>query len=477
MSSDRDRIAAECFRKGTEAMNKQNWDYAIDMFTKSAMLVPDNLMFRQTRHGCIRKKYDDNGSGAKMSKMKLMKPKGRIKKGRGKEDWEAVDQAAEEGLAINPWDADLLLALGDSCREREISSIAQYAYEKAVEAAPDSIPHLKVLAQFAREKGEFQIARACFSRIHQLDPDDSEARSAINKLAAESMLVRGGLEDAKSTEDVKKEPVNAYEADRQARKQGMAQAVDGPGQSEEADMQRQIRKEPENVNHYLKLADFYRNKKRLKEALDTYTKAIETCGENQNTREQLEDVELDMLRNKVGLIRDELGKSPDSNSLKEQAAKFGKELVKREIEVLASRTVRYPNDLRLKFELAQRYVRVKQYPKAIPLFQQAGADSRIKEDALVGLGECFIKDKKLDLGRRQFEKALQSIDVNDKPELYKTAHYWLGRLYEKAGKNEKAENHYTEILAADYEYKDVLKRLEELQGGEDDEFGDGEGLD
>ena len=67
--------------------------------------------------------------------------------------------------------------------------------------------------------------------------------------------------------------------------------------------------------------------------------------------------------------------------------------------------------------------------------------------------------------------------MNDKPELYKTAHYWLGRLYEKAGKNEKAENHYTEILAADYEYKDVLKRLEELQGGEDDEFGDGEGLD
>jgi hypothetical protein len=41
----------------------------------------------------------------------------------------------------------------------------------------------------------------------------------------------------------------------------------------------------------------------------------------------------------------------------------------------------------------------------------------------------------------------------------------LGRIYEKAGKNEQAEHHYGEILANDYEYKDVLKRMEEMQGG------------
>lgn len=458
-------------------MQKENWDYSIDMFTKSVTLSPANLLYRQTRHGCIKKKYDENGTGAKMSSMKLMKPKGRIKKGRGKKDWEAVDKAAEEGIAINPWDPDLFIALGESCLEREMDSITKYAYEAAVSVAPDSIPHLKALAQFARDKGEYKIARACFSKIYQLDPEDSDARQAMGQLDAESMLDRGGLEDAKTAEDVKKEPVNAYEADRQARKQGMQSAVDGPGQSEEADLQRQVRKEPDNVNQYLKLADFYRKKKRLREAFDTYKNAIETCGDDQNTREQMEDVELDMLRNKASLIREELAKSPDSKSLKEQSTKLAKELIKREIDVLGSRVDRYPNDMRLKFELAQRYMRVKQFTKAIPLFQQAGADPRMKEDVLVGLGECFIKDKKLDLGRRQFEKAIQTLNAQDKPDLFKTAHYWLGRLYEKSGKNPKAENHYTEILAVDYEYKDVLQRMEELQGGEEEDYGDGEGLD
>ena len=41
--NDRKRIAAECFRKGTEAMNKENWDYAIDMFSKSMLMEADNL--------------------------------------------------------------------------------------------------------------------------------------------------------------------------------------------------------------------------------------------------------------------------------------------------------------------------------------------------------------------------------------------------------------------------------------------------
>ena len=94
------------------------------------------------------------------------------------------------------------------------------------------------------------------------------------------------------------------------------------------------------------------------------------------------------------------------------------------------------------------------------------SDPRIKVESLVLLGECFAKDGKLDLGRRQFEKALDGLSATDKPDPFKTAHYYLGRIYEKAKKNDQAEHHYGEILAVDYEYKDVLKRLEGLQGTE-----------
>ena len=126
--------------------------------------------------------------------------------------------------------------------------------------------------------------------------------------------------------------------------------------------------------------------------------------------------------------------------------------------------------MKIRYELAQRYHTQKNFAAAIPLFQQASSDSRLKEDALVLLGVCFARVGKLDLGRRQFEKALETLNDKDKPDSFKNAHYWLGLIYEKAGKNEQAEHHYNEILSVDYNYRDVEKRLTELQGG--DEFAD-----
>ncbi|MFN5732107.1 MAG: hypothetical protein ACK48R_09705, partial [Planctomyces sp.] len=64
----------------------------------------------------------------------------------------------------------------------------------------------------------------------------------------------------------------------------------------------------------------------------------------------------------------------------------------------------------------------------------------------------------------QLEKAIEGLGFADRPDAFKNAHYLLGRLYQAAGKNEQAEHHYGEVLAVDYEYKDVLKRMEELAG-------------
>lgn len=32
MSGDKRKLAADCWRRGNEAMQKENWDYAIQMF-------------------------------------------------------------------------------------------------------------------------------------------------------------------------------------------------------------------------------------------------------------------------------------------------------------------------------------------------------------------------------------------------------------------------------------------------------------
>ncbi|MEE3284291.1 MAG: tetratricopeptide repeat protein, partial [Planctomycetota bacterium] len=133
-----------------------------------------------------------------------------------------------------------------------------------------------------------------------------------------------------------------------------------------------------------------------------------------------------------------------------------------EIEIFSTRVERYPNDLKLKFELGSRFVRIKKYPQAIPLFQVCVKDNRLEIGALTSLGKCFIAEKKGKLAKRQFQKAAESVSQLDQPDLYKEVHYWLARLLEEGGDRSTAEHHYTEVLAVDYEYKDALARMEGL---------------
>jgi tetratricopeptide (TPR) repeat protein len=466
--NEREKGAQEWFRKGTEAMNHKNWDYAIQCFGNCIRLMPENLLYRQMKHGCIGKQYNDNKTGAKMAGMRLMGVKGRIKKSRLQKDWKNVEAAAEEGLLVNPWDAQLMFDLGDACDHQNYKDIAKYGLEKAVEYDRDNVDYNRKLGAFLFERRDYKAARVCFERIYKLVPTDGEARSMLGRCDAESTM-KGGYEDAENTRDVKVEqptaPVNAYEEDRKARK-GATKSADAPGESAEADLTHAIRKDPQNVNLYLKLADLYKASREFGKAQEQLTKALEMSKGNADIREQLQDVQLLILREELAEAEDRVRKNPGKERLVEKRNVLRDDLLKREIEFYTHGVELHPSDMRKKFELAQRLFTAKQFSKSIPLLQQAISNPTLKIDALVLLGECFARDGKLDLARRQFEKALDGLNHADRPDPFKTAHYYLGRIYEKAGKIELAENHYGEILANDYEYKDVLKRMEGLQGGE-----------
>ncbi len=466
--------AQEWYKKGTDAMSRQNFDFAVQCFSNSVKMKPDIVLFRQTKHLSCRKMYSDNGTGARMAGVKLMGIRGKAKKARMKKDWKTLDQVAEEGMAVNPWDGSLLGDIGLAAAELGHGEIAVYAYEKAVEVEPENIDLLSAWGHALRDRGEYKKARICFERIYKLDPSNGEARSMMSQIDAESVMDRGGYDKADSTRDVKsdnneKEEVNAYEADRRARK-GQEKKDVAPGESVEMDLRAAIRKDPESIGNYQKLADILRESRQLAEAIKVLDQALERQPNSVGLQEIKEDVELELMRDKLSEAAERSRKYPDRENLKNKYDKLKKELAVREIDVFATRVENNPNNVKLRFELAERYRKTKQFKLAIPMLQQSVSDVRLKEDALVSLGECFMRSGKVDLGRRQFEKALETLTCDTKPDAFKNAHYFLGRLYEKAEKIDKAEHHYNEILSQDYEFRDVLKRLEDLQG--DDEFAD-----
>ncbi|NOX56042.1 MAG: tetratricopeptide repeat protein, partial [Planctomycetes bacterium] len=291
---DKKKIAADCWRKGSEAMARENWDYAIDMFSKAVAFVPENLMYRQTLRGGEYRKYNNNKTGAKMAGMKLMGIRGRIKKAKMQKDWEAVERAAEDGLKINPWDAQLNADLGEAAKNLGYGEVAVFAYQCALKEDPDNKAYNRAYAEILENRGEYQQALKIWGHLMKLDPHDSEARMKYNELQASAVLDRGGYEKAESAKDTLAEQKLA----KQIGLDKSGEAI-GPGMSVEADLQRAIRKEPDNPDPYVKLAQHYRSERKLEEALELLRKAAEVSGGESGIVEQAEDVELELMRKNV----------------------------------------------------------------------------------------------------------------------------------------------------------------------------------
>ncbi len=458
MDAEKKKIAADCWKKGSEAMSKENWDYAIEMFGKAVGLVPDNLLYRQTLRGVERKKYGDNGSGAKLAGLKLTKVRARIKTAKLKSDWNSVDRAVEDGLKVNPWDGGLFFDLGTAARERGYTEVATDAMRNALANDTENKEFARGLAELLESRGDYNEASKIWQRLAKLDPMDAEARTKAMQVLTDNVIDRGGYEGAETTRDAMADDEMAKRLGRE----GGGGPADGPGQSEEADLTHAIRREPDSIAHRTRLAEFYQKEGRLEESADTYREVLDMSGGEAGIRESLEDVEIELLKHNLNLARDNAARDTGNDEAKRNVKGLTTELIQREIEVLSSRVDRYPNDLKLKFELGSRFVRVKKYTQAIPLFQVCVKDNRLEAGALASLGKCFIAEKKGKLAKRQFEKAVEVVSQLDQADLFKEVHYWLARLLEEEGDQSQAEHHYTEVLAVDYEYKDALARMEGL---------------
>ncbi len=462
-----DKRVAQNYRRGVEALEKKNWDLAIENFRIASLIVSGNLVYRQLLRTATRKKYNDNGTGAGMlAKTKLMGIRSRITASKKKSDWADVDKAAEEGLLINPWDVPLLAELGEAHKQLKNLDIAKESYKLACLGDATNKDLWRKLAAVLKDKGEYDEAASAWEKVYKLDPLDGEARNMITGMHTLKTTHRGGYDDATSTLDVatnkdEKKTKTAYDDYATG---GMSQSKGlAPGESVENDLKQAIRKDPNNVNH-IKLATFYHKNKQLDEAFETLTTALQISGNAPDVRELLEDVELDKMKFNIELGKAKAAKSNDA-TVRENVAALAQDMLKREIEIFSARVDRYPKDMNRKFELAVRFMRVRKWSLAIPLLQQASQDPRLKGKALLKLGMCFIDDKKLPLARGQLERAVPDMDFNNDPDSFKECHYWLGRVLEQLGDKAGAEKHYGDVVVVDYDYKDTTKRLEDIQGG------------
>jgi tetratricopeptide (TPR) repeat protein len=104
--------------------------------------------------------------------------------------------------------------------------------------------------------------------------------------------------------------------------------------------------------------------------------------------------------------------------------------------------------------------------QAIQELQKARGELSRQTDVLTWIGHCFAAKKNLRMAKRHYEDALVSIKSEKKEDGLKDLRYRLGRIGQDMGDPEAAIQHYEELAAMDYGYRDVAQRLEALTSSE-----------
>lgn len=115
-----------------------DWLRAIDAFRACIEHIPDNVMYRQLlRNSECKHLGSPARSGGRHARHRLNKLRVQLQAARAEHDWDRVDRAAENVLAIDPWNVDANEALGEAAEKRGFVDVAKFAWLSALKSAPD----------------------------------------------------------------------------------------------------------------------------------------------------------------------------------------------------------------------------------------------------------------------------------------------------------------------------------------------------
>jgi len=213
-----------------------------------------------------------------------------------------------------------------------------------------------------------------------------------------------------------------------------------------------IEKEPNNLNLYRALARLCTQNKRFDEAVETLEKARTVNAADPELDRALTATKIAAFESKIEALK-AAGDAAGAANLETEMNQFV-------FDDLSSRVQRYPNDLKLRFELGLQYFKYEYYDDAIGQLQLAQRSPKERVEALYYLAKCFAKKGQRDMAVMQLETANEQLPIMD--ELKKKIVFELGCLAEEAGDIEKAFGYYKDVYGADIGFADIGVRMERL---------------
>jgi tetratricopeptide (TPR) repeat protein len=448
------------FTKGSDALQRENLDYAIDLFNQILAKEPGLIDCRKAlRTAQMRKAGKGGGFFKKMLSNAGSSPM--VAKGHmvlSKDPAEAL-KIAEQILNGDPYSSGAHKLVVEAATALGLPKTAVMSLEILAANSPKDRDVAIKFANALADSGETGRAEKILADLYRSFPTDNELGQALKDLSARKTLDEGGYEaladGSGSYRDIlanKEEAVSLEQEQRQVKTEDVAERLIN-------EYEERLKTEPKNLKLLRSLAELYTQKQQFDKALGYYDqiKASEVGGDASLDR-NIADTMVRKFDHQASLLD---ANAPD---YADKLAKLQAEKQAYQLAECQKRAEKFSTDLQIRFELGQLYFQMGKITEAMKEFQRAQGNPHRRIQAMSYLGQCFARRGINDLAATTFQDAIKEKVVFDEEK--KELVYLLGCVYEKMEKREDAIAQFKQIYAVDVEYKDVGAKMDAYYSGQ-----------
>jgi tetratricopeptide (TPR) repeat protein len=446
--------AQDLFNKGFTALERGNVDYAVDMLFEAVKLAPDFAQARKfLRAAEVRRaqRRKPNPVADVLNEIKSLPQRWNVlrmlKAGHGRQAVLAVEKL----LRTAPLKRANIMLFGKAAAAAGLVEAAAETMEIGREQNPDDVGILSALGSLYQAMGRTRYARACFERLSELRPRDPAALKQLKDAMALDSMSTDGWNAASDGGGTFRDMIRDGDEAVLLEKQSKAVKSEQDAGELIRETKAKIEAEPGNMNYYRALARLYVQNRQFDDAIATLEQAIGISPGDPELDRALSTARTQQFDHRIAAVRAE-GKEDEAVRMEGERNQFI-------FDDLQERVKRYPNDLRLRFELGEILFKNDYVTEAIQQLQLAQRNPKDRILALYYLGMCFKAKRQYDLAVEQLEKALGELPtMNDSK---KDVLYELGCIAELSGDAEKATQYFKQIYQADIGYRDVAAKVEQ----------------
>jgi len=450
------RRTRDAFNKAQAALDRGNYDYAIDMLGGMLDAEPRFLSARRLLRVAQVRRYRERKPKAGPLDHVLSLVAGlptyvRAQMALRKDPMQAMG-LVEKLMSLDPLNQSFGTLLAQTAEAADMPQAGIQAIEILRESAPDNVDLISWLARLHGRAGDTGKSRELYEHVLAMRPNDPKAIKAVKDAQALDTITSQRMEEARSTRDLIKDAGEARVLDAQSK----AVKTDSDVDLLIEEHRQKIEAEPGNINYRRGLAELYLRKSLFDEAVATMEECNRiTGGGDPQVDRLLSTIKVRRFNAEIESLRAG-GKTAEADAREKTRDEF----IFSDTE---DRVRRYPNDLQFRYEYGVLLFERGQFTEAIQQFQLSQRNLQRRIRSLYYLALCFERKEQCDIASEQLLKAVAELSIMDGTK--KDVLYELGAVYEKLGQTDKAIQCFKDIYTADIAYRDVAHKVEKQYAG------------